>query len=760
MRNSMKQQIQSICVKLNIPTNSTVFLRQFTTYALLLALVVGGVAFASFWAIDDMVDGTEERLDAASISMATAMDAQINAVVRVVNELAFDYDITCLMKTRDWYSAENQLRIKRINNNLLTYPLVNNVFGGIGVCFVEHDHVLTGSAVLTFEEWCNRYFSANENAAVFYSEMMKDPDIFKGGQFLMAHQSLTMGAPAQPVYAYVKSFPINRHEHSRGLIYVQLDISKMAYADELPSSDGVLEILLENDYGEVRSVLTNRGYDGWHTYEARIASSNKGITYIIRYRFDDVMHNTGVLRVIVWITLLICLTGCIYAAYRLALRNYKPIRRLMALSITEDNQSNVANEYTLLEETLTGLNERIKMFEQTTNSVNEQMIVRNLVRGAGDPQVNLNKLFGAGPKNLYLVLIRVNDMGHLGEDGQLDCDSTLAEFAASNISTEILSREFKVNGTASNRVVYLLVLAGSDAMSKLEATSREIYLTLQNYLEMEIAIAVRAIDEETLFPTCVLLEQFLETAALLGRTGLIPEMQKAEEPPVNLSCENEGLLSKALAAGDIDAAHAHLDALNKQVQQYEAASPAYIRFHMTTLVYIMSSGLEMLILRHNLNRKRYNDLIRELPNEKSVPALFESSEQLLSLLARDISQTAKHYQIDEEQQLIAWICHEVDSQHCNPDLSVSSLANQRGVSVSYISKKFKGLTGMGLLEYIHRVRIRHGKQLMTDYPKLKVKEIAEKVGYINATSFIRAFKRYEGMTPGKGFAAFDTEDEE
>ena len=67
---------------------------------------------------------------------------------------------------------------------------------------------------------------------------------------------------------------------------------------------------------------------------------------------------------------------------------------------------------------------------------------------------------------------------------------------------------------------------------------------------------------------------------------------------------------------------------------------------------------------------------------------------------------------------------------------------------------------MGLLEYIHRVRIRHGKQLMTDYPKLKVKEIAEKVGYINATSFIRAFKRYEGMTPGKGFAAFDTEDEE
>jgi YesN/AraC family two-component response regulator len=40
------------------------------------------------------------------------------------------------------------------------------------------------------------------------------------------------------------------------------------------------------------------------------------------------------------------------------------------------------------------------------------------------------------------------------------------------------------------------------------------------------------------------------------------------------------------------------------------------------------------------------------------------------------------------------------------------------------------------------------KQLMLE-TKLSINEISEKVGIINVNSFIRIFKKYEGVTPGK-----------
>jgi len=53
--------------------------------------------------------------------------------------------------------------------------------------------------------------------------------------------------------------------------------------------------------------------------------------------------------------------------------------------------------------------------------------------------------------------------------------------------------------------------------------------------------------------------------------------------------------------------------------------------------------------------------------------------------------------------------------------------------------------GVGTLDYVHGLRITKAKELLRT--GIKVKDAAELVGYYDTRPMIRAFKRFENMTP-------------
>ena len=55
--------------------------------------------------------------------------------------------------------------------------------------------------------------------------------------------------------------------------------------------------------------------------------------------------------------------------------------------------------------------------------------------------------------------------------------------------------------------------------------------------------------------------------------------------------------------------------------------------------------------------------------------------------------------------------------------------------------------GCGVLEYIHRVRLKHAKEQLKEGNS--VKQVASAVGYTDTQALTRAFKRYEGVTPSQ-----------
>ncbi len=79
-------------------------------------------------------------------------------------------------------------------------------------------------------------------------------------------------------------------------------------------------------------------------------------------------------------------------------------------------------------------------------------------------------------------------------------------------------------------------------------------------------------------------------------------------------------------------------------------------------------------------------------------------------------------------------------------VSLKDAAERVGLSPKYLSRVFKEKTGEGFDEYRLRVRMGKAAELLdtTDY---SVDEISYRVGYENAESFARLFKRIRGCTP-------------
>ncbi|GAK39246.1 helix-turn-helix domain-containing protein [Paenibacillus urinalis] len=89
----------------------------------------------------------------------------------------------------------------------------------------------------------------------------------------------------------------------------------------------------------------------------------------------------------------------------------------------------------------------------------------------------------------------------------------------------------------------------------------------------------------------------------------------------------------------------------------------------------------------------------------------------------------------------------IEEHFTNPDLSLKHLSDRFQISGKYASYLFKTEFNMKFVDFVTELRMKEAQKLLltTD---CSLQEIALQVGYANAISFGRVFKRLEGITPG------------
>ncbi|MBO9692931.1 AraC family transcriptional regulator [Chryseobacterium sp.] len=112
-------------------------------------------------------------------------------------------------------------------------------------------------------------------------------------------------------------------------------------------------------------------------------------------------------------------------------------------------------------------------------------------------------------------------------------------------------------------------------------------------------------------------------------------------------------------------------------------------------------------------------------------------------------------EIDHEQahQLITRLRNlmEIDKLYKDPDIEISKIGLELGVSYSYLSKviRLKGFNNFN--HYINTYRINYVKKLLqeSDLEKMTLMYIYSEAGFKNQSTFNRAFKQIEGVTPSE-----------
>jgi YesN/AraC family two-component response regulator len=127
--------------------------------------------------------------------------------------------------------------------------------------------------------------------------------------------------------------------------------------------------------------------------------------------------------------------------------------------------------------------------------------------------------------------------------------------------------------------------------------------------------------------------------------------------------------------------------------------------------------------------------------------LGEMQEQI-RVIYRTICEAVLSTQKAPGAMLVEQIAIYIERHYTENTLSLNSISQEFNLTPQYLSAVFKKHHGQNLADYMARIRIEKAKPLLEE-GRMTLNEIANHVGYANDAGFIRVFKKYVGVTPGK-----------
>lgn len=91
-------------------------------------------------------------------------------------------------------------------------------------------------------------------------------------------------------------------------------------------------------------------------------------------------------------------------------------------------------------------------------------------------------------------------------------------------------------------------------------------------------------------------------------------------------------------------------------------------------------------------------------------------------------------------------CKDYIDKHYMDKLMLDDMAKSIGASTGYLSRRFKELTGETIIEYTNEKRLEKAREYLAS-DDVMIYEVAEKLGFGNATYFSHFFRKATGMTP-------------
>ncbi|WP_135555519.1 helix-turn-helix domain-containing protein [Paenibacillus cymbidii] len=456
-------------------------------------------------------------------------------------------------------------------------------------------------------------------------------------------------------------------------------------------------------------------------------------------------------------------------------RNYSPIRSLIGSLRVEPNAAAAkeTNEYRLIQGVISHtLSEQEKMnFRlQQQNTMLRSNFLGKLLRGKLDEQPALDDALASygmsfSGDQFAVILFYLEDyaayFASLGDMREGDKEKLLA-LVVFNVTEELANRNSRSYMTETGDMFACLVNVGGDDREKgaMRRIAEEARSFLRKHYQIEMTVSVSRIHSTVLGIAQAYREALdaMEYKMITGDGSVIAfeDIRAASGQMPHASfyypVQVEQTLINYVKIGEYEKAKITLDEVIARNIGAPAVSVPLAKCLMFNVINTMIRAVSEL---GGMDHERLSTnavAVESLLHCQTIPEMQTSINRFLQEVCDFTNEKKRLQQQTVRQQQLHKLSEDiktfVERRYDDPNMNITMVGEHFRMKYTYLSKLFKDETGIGLLDYMNRVRIDKAKEHLLR-EGVAVHEAASRVGYNDVNVFIRAFKKQTGLTPGQ-----------
>lgn len=737
------------------------FYRQLLSYMPVFFIVISFVFFVFFQMLGEQ--SRQGAIQANEMMIQQAMRSVDNSLKAIdqmlVQELLFNPDMSEFFNHEDQDNVYlNMQALKAMKQFKVSNPLVDSMV----LVRAQDEFVLSTSSTFKLQDYADysflRPYLSQANSEAKWSGVRD----FHEFSFHNASKVLTLVREAPFV------------THGKGIITINIKADAIHQMILSMVNPEVSFIHVLDAAGHAMNASTSASEDGEMVSRAVSPYTNwvyeGGLTRGKMADFVSQLYN-------VWfmVGLLMCAAGIVWIIW-VTRRNYKPIEAIVS-RIQKYSQSKTSSllhgskqdEFAFIESALESILEQSNSFQQQHREdlhLRKAYLFQQLMEGqypSSLEQWNVQHDVMGLPdlsKPLTVQVIEI-DKYTLFCDQYLQQDQYLMKFALKSAVQEIAAGQGAVIWTewiSASKLGVITEAREQNAEQQMVALFEHARLWTEEYLKLTITIGIGEIAERYTDITESYEQALtaLKYKMILGENRIIHYTQVTGEERGHafdfLNLIRSMAQSFRLVNGDWQAKY---DTLIHNIEQNMLDRDGVV----SLADYMMYSlGREMSCMAKEFQdlwmQEGQPALRRALQSSETLEQLEQSYGEALSSLFKSMSalmQGRNHADAIMKIRLF------MEQNSSNPDLSLHYLSERFDINWKTLSKLFREETGQKFVDYLIELRMNHARKLLQE-TLLPVQDIATEVGYSNAISFGRMFKKMTGMSPGdyREQAASDT----
>lgn len=586
--------------------------------------------------------------------------------------------------------------------------------------------------------------------------------------------------PSRKTIAYMKTLSLNDEEHMANLT-ILFDEQRLLEAVRNVNLVNESSVCIIDDGDDLITSSGNTGFAGLRYASLKDAAeiSHQAIggrkmvlthlksevtdwEYVVAVPDSVFMQKVDQMRMFTYASILACILLSGLIAYSFAKRNYNPVYELMNYIAKIQKKENKkapdnCNEFSFLRDFIkSNQDEKEKYYrgwEQHGRELKVNFLSR-LLKGEIDPGLSLQDMLEnyhiRFPGDHFAVLlVSVENYGSIFKEKNYRSPD-LVKFAISNVMEELANQKnagYMIDCGDMLACLVCLKEGTGDHEGELSRISEKARLFFEHQLEIVVTVSCSPVHGSVQEIAAAYQEAAaaMDYKVILGEGTVIRfnDIRPSQNRyPYSFGAEHR--LMNSIRAGDYESAGQNLKQIFDEIKPKDYLSIEMTRCLMfgivnTMVQTIFESGEE----ESEPFLEALNPVSRILTC-KTLSAMEGEINEILRQICDYKSRSRKKCRTDSRtEKIIAY----VQAHYKDENLNISGIAEAFGMNPIYLSRFFREKTGEALLDYIVRFRIGKAKQYLEQ--GYSIYNTATEVGYNNYKTFIRAFKKFEGVTPGR-----------